>query len=621
MDEYQFYPTPPTLIAKMWACFKNKKITRLLDPSAGDGRLLFPPEAFYEEQYFDESRRFRIARHSEYYHRDACEIDMAKHPLIREKKVNIVSLDFMDMKEGALYSHIIMNPPFAKGADHVIHAWDILYEGEIVALVNAETLRNPCSRKREQLLKIIADNAGTVEYLQGAFTSEEADRKTEVDVAIIYLEKKARGHHDFLDSVISSLHSSDPEPFDDVIIGQALAIPTDAIQNAVKAFNAAWAASKEAIILSRRVNHYKKALGKTLAQMNNNQSEPFDITREKDLHDAFAAEYDELKDRGWSYVLRSTEVSRITSSQVQAQLERDFEEVKKLDFTLSNIFGFLQGLALSKGQIQIDMALGVFDSITKFHSENRVFYMGWKSNDKHRTAAMRIKMRRFVLPGFGIESWQHDLNYDARQKLMDMDKVFAMLDGKAEPEFGLIDAFNHHLSDLRDGKRLSTSYFDLRYYPGIGTIHFFPNQAKIVDRLNIMVGKARNWIPEDMSKASSAFVKQYDDAEKINKNIRLSNSQVFALSNEYTDHDRRQKANDEVMQKLMAEMEKLGYQTNMTLSHDSETSVDSPCDQPQDVPLITHEVRVEGEISENSTEEANKERDDFDLFADIFDFV
>lgn len=610
MDTNQFYPTPADLLKKMWLTFDNKTITRLLDPSAGDGRLLFPPDEFYQqaaeeaEAKGDLRGRFSIYEQAQYFHKDACEIDMEKHAIIRDKRVNIVALDFMNMKEGAIYSHIIMNPPFSHGADHVLHAWDILYEGEIVAVINAETLRNPFSRKREQLLKIIADNAGTVEYLEEAFLAEDTQRKTSVEVALIHLTKTSRATHDFLDTVIDNLQATEAESVEDIRIEQSLAIPTDAIQNAVIAFNAAWAASKEAIILSRRVNHYKRVLGETLAQMNNGRSEEYTPSRTESIQETFAKEYDELKDRGWAYVLRSTEVGKITSRQVQEKLENDFEHIKKLDFTLSNIFGFLQGLALNKGQIQVDMALEVFDSITRYHSENRVYYMGWKSNDQHRTAAMRIKMKRFVLPGFKTESWQRSLNYESLQILRDIDKVCAMLDGETHPYMGLVQAFDYHFNTLKSGKKLSTSYFDIRYYPGIGTIHFFPNKKKIIDRLNIMVGKARKWIPEDMEKASSAFVKQYDDAEKINKNIRISGSDEFALSNEYADRQRREKAIENVLQQLADEMEKLGYDTNMELSDQTASEPESgnpvePVPESKPTLMITHEISQEDAEAEN----------------------
>ena len=38
MDDLQFYPTPKELALRAWSLFKNKHFTRVLEPSAGNGR-------------------------------------------------------------------------------------------------------------------------------------------------------------------------------------------------------------------------------------------------------------------------------------------------------------------------------------------------------------------------------------------------------------------------------------------------------------------------------------------------------------------------------------------------------------------------------------------------------
>ena len=83
-----------------------------------------------------------------------------------------------------------MNPPFANGVKHVLHAWDILFSGEMVAIVNAETIRNAFSNERQLLIKIIEDNNGTVEFVTDAFQSDDTEVKAVVEVAIIHLVKK-----------------------------------------------------------------------------------------------------------------------------------------------------------------------------------------------------------------------------------------------------------------------------------------------------------------------------------------------------------------------------------------------------------------------------------------------
>lgn len=44
--------------------------------------------------------------------------------------------------------------------------------------------------------------------------------------------------------------------------------------------------------------------------------------------------------------------------------------------------------------------------------------------------------------------------------------------------------FETSFNMLRQSKRMSTDYFDVRYFKGMGTIHFYPRNVKLIDRLN-----------------------------------------------------------------------------------------------------------------------------------------
>ena len=228
--------------------------------------------------------------------------------------------------------------------------------------------------------------------------------------------------------------------------------------------------------------------------------------------------YEDLKDRAWAGILHSTQVRAKLSSEAYRRLESDFEKIKSLEFTASNVYGFLCGLASNQGQIQIEMACDVFDEIICYHTENTAYYKGWKSNDKHRTCGMRIKTSRFIIPGNYI--FVNSLSSENICRLQDFDKVFAMLDGKQAPETSLASVFSKRFDELRDRQRLSTSYFDVRYYSGAGAIHFFARNKKLVDRLNRLVGRHRQWLPPEDARVSEEFWLQYEQAERLDKEVR-----------------------------------------------------------------------------------------------------
>lgn len=514
MEDFQFYPTPPDLARRAWRKFKNTSFTRVLEPSAGTGDL-----ATGHPNHADHWRREIPI--------DVCELDMGKHPILRGKRLNVVGSDFLKMTSGALYSHIVLNPPFAEGARHVLKAWDILWDGEIVAILNAETIRNPFSRERQFLVDLI-EKHGEVEFIEGAFIVPEAERKTSVDVALVWLKKSADVANDIVGDLLSNLKKDETE--ESVIGGyqapHELALPNSFVENSVRAFNAALKAMRDAVFAQAKANYYASILGDTMAVRNGDGATERADTSVEFVQNTVAKQYLELKDRAWASVLRSTNVTSRLSSAAQRRVESEFEEIKKFEFTIENIYGFLCGIVESQGDIQISMVCDVFDLITKYHTDNTVFYKsyrgnGWKSNDKHRTCGMRIKTTRFILPGHGTDGWRSSLSWESTRLLDDFDKVFALVDGgKHAPAVSLNYVFNHHFNDLRSGKRVSSSYFDVRYYPGAGTIHFFPKDKKLIDRFNRLVGQHRQWIPPSDVPVSDAFWLQYQEAEKFDKEFR-----------------------------------------------------------------------------------------------------
>lgn len=508
--DLQFYPTPQALGRRLWGKFKNQDFDRVLEPQGGDGALAEANPLNDRSMY---NRRIQI---------DCCEIDVSKHAVLRQKGFNVVGVDFMEFANGAIYSHIIMNPPFAQGVQMVLKAWSLLWDGEIAAIVNAETIRHPFSKERQHLVRLI-EQFGEVEYVEGAFAGPDSDRSSDVEVALIYLRKIADVNSDVLNDLLDGLDSDTADGkslTQDYEARQELAVPNTVIETSVSTFNAAMKTMKESVYAEAKARYYAAMLGDTMAVRNGDQGIPSKDHTVGFVMKEISKRYADLKDRAWTSILRSSNVTSKLSSKAQKRVESEFKDIKELEFTVKNIYGFLLGIVESQGQIQIDMVLDVFDEITRYHTDNTVFYRGWKSNDRHRTCGMRIRTTRFVLPGHKSSSWRNCLDYDSMRQLADFDKVFSMLDGKSAPEVGLVDVFESQFNKLRTGSRVSGTYFDVRYYPGIGTIHFFPSNKELMDRFNRVVGKQRAWLPPSEGEVSEDFWKQYRYADKLDKELR-----------------------------------------------------------------------------------------------------
>lgn len=490
----QFYPTPRSLGRRAFAKFKEKRIARLLEPEAGRGDLA--------DIVCEKEERSTVI--------ECVEIDLANQAILRSKGYRVVGTDFLRYRGACVYSHILMNPPFRRGTVHVLHAWGLLFTGELVAIINAQDVRNPNSAERKQLTRLIADH-GSVEFIQQAFMTEDTKRKATVEIALIHLQKESTEYTSFIDNLrreVEQKHQPAPPTVNEVVI------PRNFIENLVINFECAVEAARQAWTAQARASHFAGRFDRSVAvDDDDDASKPFASA------EPFNKAYDELKERAWSTVLRSTTVLSKLSSQAQKRVEASFKEICALEFTYENIWGFLDGLIAQQGQIQQDMVCDVFDMITKYHSENRVYYQGWKSNDKHRLNAFRIKCTRFVLPASQrdwYDTFSRSLTWDDEQRFHDFDKVFAMLDGQRhETVDGVVNLFRSSWSELRVGSRLSSDYFDVRFYPRAGTFHLFPRRKDLIDRINRVVGQARQWLPHDPDAVPDGFWQQYHQAEKV----------------------------------------------------------------------------------------------------------
>jgi Domain of unknown function (DUF4942) len=576
-QDFEFYPTPDALARKMWESFKNRDVTRVLEPSAGIGSILNAMPMWVDRGHRDLTI-------------DVCELDMSFHPALKAiKSVNIVGMDFLEFGDGAAYSHILLNPPFSCGVSHVLKAWNIAWDAEIVALLNAQSIRNP-TKEGQFLCNLIAQH-GHVEFIQDAFVGEDVIRQTGVEIAMIYLRKSAGLDSGFASELISGLTAEDHDKeAESMSTGyqrtQDLALPKNEIENAVIAFDMAAKAMREAVLAQAKAAYFEDRLGQTMAARMAQQNEAPKDTSSKWVREEIASRYTRLKDRSWAGILRSGQFTSKLSSKAQKRFESEFSEIKKLGFTVKNVYGFLLGILESQNQIQLEMACDIFDEISRYSPENASFYKGWKSNAAHRTCGMRIKTTRFILPGNNTY-FSNSISYEAERRLQDFDRVFSMLNGKSSAEeFGLYDVFKTKFHELKRGERVDSTYFQVRYFGGVGTIHFYVKSREIIDRLNKFVGQHRQWLPQPDENAPENFWKQYDMAEKLDKQVKDAVNEVARkgryydspLRSIFSSHD-PEKGYAVLDDVLTSVLEKHGINVDFALTHES-------ADEPQQQLLL-----------------------------------
>ena len=193
-DSKDYYPTPPALAAELLAGLKIDGHSieyaggPILEPSAGSGDLARAIEKAAGIAYNSNGTRDKYRPGNDYLlealQLDCIEQSAALRATLKENGFRVIHDDFLTFTPRAHYKAIIMNPPFSEGARHLLHALHIMERGgEVRCILNAETIRNPCTNERKELAALLNKYNARITYKQDAFT--HAARKTAVEVALV----------------------------------------------------------------------------------------------------------------------------------------------------------------------------------------------------------------------------------------------------------------------------------------------------------------------------------------------------------------------------------------------------------------------------------------------------
>jgi hypothetical protein len=175
---WNFFPTPKNLIIKMLEDYKDKPLpNNILEPSAGKGDII---------DYLNEASK----GNSNLY---CYEIVPELQNILKLKpNCKLLGDDFLNHQENIKFDLIIMNPPFDRGVEHVLNAWEILKEGgEIIALLNKHSYFNAYNSHRLKF-KALVNNFGKIEDLGTCFdNNSNVERTAKVDVVLVKITRKS----------------------------------------------------------------------------------------------------------------------------------------------------------------------------------------------------------------------------------------------------------------------------------------------------------------------------------------------------------------------------------------------------------------------------------------------
>ena len=180
-DISEFYPTPIHIVSKMLDGIDFKLVNSVLEPSAGKGDICdrINDKLKYSRSGYSYSDREKFIGDI-----DCIEINSNLQHILKGKGYRVVHDDFLTYETFKRYSLIVMNPPFSDGDKHLLKAIEMQEKGgQIVCLLNAETIKNTSTNSRKELFQKLQDYNADIQFIQDGFIDSE--RRTGVEIALI----------------------------------------------------------------------------------------------------------------------------------------------------------------------------------------------------------------------------------------------------------------------------------------------------------------------------------------------------------------------------------------------------------------------------------------------------
>ena len=503
----EFYPTPENLVKKMLEGLNWDYIKTILEPSAGKGDIL--REIAREENAYRNRHDFDV---------DCIEIDPNLRQILKynfskgrqnqfdrwkdeeyktffEKGIHIVHDDFLTYNPFKRYDLIVMNPPFSNGDKHLLKALKMQEKGgNIICLLNAETLKNPYTETRKELVNQLEKHNAVIEFIANAFVS--AERKTGVEVALIKVAiEQVQEESDIYNKM------KEAEQVEDFYAESTELEVTDYIKAAVNQFNVEVKAGLELIRQYRALIPYMQSSfdddtysKKPILRLTNSY--------DRSYYDCVPIN-DYLKDvryKYWKALLSNPKFTGKLTSKLQTEWQEKVDSLKDYDFTEFNIYTLSAEMnAQIKRGIE-DEIVAMFDRLTAEHSyypefsNNRHYYDGWKTNKAHKIG------KKVIIPCYGVFSeWSGEPRvYEAKNVLQDIERIFNFLDGGMTRE---VDSWNtiRNFFETGETKNIPTKFFKATFYKK-GTVHLVFTCPELIERFNIYAGQKKSWLPPSYGK-------------------------------------------------------------------------------------------------------------------------
>lgn len=522
-DKAEFYPTPNYFVGQMLAGIDWKMVSSVLEPSAGKGNLCDGIKKAYAKHNRYGDNKIDI---------DCIEKDPNLQLILVGQGRKLIHDDFLTFHTYKKYDLIVMNPPFSNGDEHLLKALELQKNGgQIVCLLNAETIRNPYTNRRKLLMQQLKKHNANIRFVSHSFCS--AERKTDVEVAIVRVNIPCQKTTSF---IFENLKKAKEKDFD--MESPNWLASADFIDSMIERFNF------EVEGTLRLIKEYRAMEPYIMDSMDESKSyrNPIIELRLYGHNDFVINEYMRaVREKYWNALFRNEELMSKFTSNIRSEFTGMVNDLKDYDFTKFNIQKVLcqMNCQLIKGVKET--ILNLFETLSAKHSyypeceKNIHYYNGWCTNKAHKVGY------KAILPVNGFYAYSlHKGELDTHRcysVLSDMENAFNYLDGCMTDEVSLSGALER-ASRMGKTKNIQCKYFDVTFYKK-GTMHIHFTNERVVDALNIFAAKDKNWLPphygktkyEDLDPDTKRTVDEFQGEEKYREVCDNPAAYIFEPTN------------------------------------------------------------------------------------------
>lgn len=556
-----FYPTPPELAEKMLEDVDFSTIKTVLEPSAGKGNLLRElaiaesKGIMIDGHYYSSDKRFDV---------DCIEIDknlqqvlkynfsderereirdkldnyryldrvwniklgkyeyptLSKEEIEKKKEleyenetffkngIKIVCDNFLNYHTFKKYDLILMNPPFSNGDEHLLKALDMQKDGgNIICLLNAETIRNPYTNRRKILVQKLNEYGAQIEYVENAFSA--AEKPTDVEVAIIKVAIPQKElNSEFLERCVKA------EEYEEV---KVTAHNELALNDFIEAMIARYKVECRACV--QLINEYEALKPYILNNLTETEyAHPVLELKGYGGKDAsINGVLKSIRNKYWSHLLHNEKFIGKLTSDLQRRFQSMVDKLCHYEFNTFNIYNLAAEInAMIKSGIEEEI-LNKFDEMTAEHTyydggKNIHYFNGWKTNKAHKIG------NKVILPYSVWEQYSYDKTWSIRiwrvsSVLSDIEKVLNYFDGNMTADVDLYSVLRLQCEERKETKDIFLKFFRVTFYKK-GTCHIvFNDEAKdLIDRFNIYVCQRKGWLPPSYGKKSYSNLNEEERA-------------------------------------------------------------------------------------------------------------